>query len=195
MSDVLLNQNIRLITGLGNPGRRYSKTRHNVGFMVLDAMAKERDFSFVPGKGEFEIGEFVIDRRIIRAVKPITYMNSCGSAVAEAARYYRIAVPEILVVVDDANIPMGKIRIRKGGSDGGHNGLKSLIENLDSNRFPRIRIGIGPIAEGMPLEDYILSRFTDNELGRMQEIIDRAVDLVFKIIVSGIDKYIGTYTV
>jgi PTH1 family peptidyl-tRNA hydrolase len=195
MSDVLLNQNIRLIAGLGNPGRRYSKTRHNVGFMVMDAMAEGPGFNFVPGKGEFEIGEFVIDRRIIRAVKPITYMNSCGPAVVEAARYYRIATPEILVVVDDANIPMGKIRIRKSGSDGGHNGLKSLIESLDSNRFMRIRVGIGPIPEDMPLEDYVLSRFTDNELGRMREIIDRAVDLVFKIIVSGIDKYIGTYTV
>jgi len=165
---------LSLIVGLGNPGRKYQKTRHNLGFRVVDYLAAERGRRFKPGKGEYLLCEIREEERRIRLLKPLTYMNASGEAVAEALDRLGHDIEDLLVVCDDANLPLGKIRIREKGSDGGHKGLRSIIYHLGSADFARLRMGVGQAPEGMELEEFVLAKFDRDEKEQAELMIETA---------------------
>ncbi len=164
---------IRLIAGLGNPGREYQRTRHNVGFMVLDRLAADAnlrwDFS-----SKWNAGWAKSD---VIMVKPATFMNRSGQAVAAIANFYKIAASEVLVVLDDLALPLGRLRVRAQGSSGGHNGLESVIEHFGTEAVPRLRIGIGA-APSHGAVDYVLGRFFEEEQPLLDATIKRAAEAV-----------------
>jgi PTH1 family peptidyl-tRNA hydrolase len=158
----------KLIAGLGNPGPEYLFTRHNVGFLVLDAWADEEDETFHEERARFS--KFVALDSGERLVKPMTYMNESGKAVAAWLDWLKLTVADLLVVVDDVALPMGQVRLRPEGSDGGHNGLKSIESHLGTDRYARLRCGVDAVPPGWALERWVLSRFRPEEedaLGRM----------------------------
>lgn len=163
---------ILVIVGLGNPGTRYSKTRHNIGFRVLDALAQDWQTTFS------HVARWQSDCASSQGkwlVKPLTFMNRSGEAVARILRYYRFSPAQLLVVVDDTALPIGNLRFRLKGSAGGHNGLRSLIKHLGTEDFPRLRMGIGSPKEE-PLEQFVLSEFTSAE----EEVICSSITLAVK---------------
>lgn len=176
-----------LIVGLGNPGRRYEHTRHNVGYDCIDLFAKDLgvDFNRVKFKGIFAETNYNGNKIIL--LKPETYMNASGISVLECANFYGIDINNIIVLVDDIDIKFGTVRIKKKGSAGTHNGLKSLINSLKSSEFPRIKIAVNQRPSYMDLADFVLSKFTDKE----KEIIDKelviAKDAIFEILNNGIE--------
>ncbi|MDP0490140.1 MAG: aminoacyl-tRNA hydrolase [Verrucomicrobiota bacterium JB023] len=161
---------LKLIVGLGNPGKEYEGTRHNIGFEVLDALADEAGVRFeLEKKWEGELAK--VDG--LPLLKPMTFMNLSGRSVASLARFYRWKPEEILVVYDDVALPLGRLRFREGGSDGGHNGIKSLIAHLGTRDFPRLRIGVGSARPG-GLVGHVLGKFAPNEREEMQNTLARA---------------------
>ncbi len=154
-----------LVVGLGNPGREYEKTRHNMGYMALDRIARECGATVNRARFHALTGEAVIGGCRVLLMKPETFMNLSGEAVGEAARFYRIPPESIYILCDDISFPVGRLRFRKSGSAGGHNGLKSIISCLGSDAFPRIKLGVGqkPTPE-YDLADWVLSRMPENDL-------------------------------
>ncbi len=183
---------MKLITGLGNPGRSYKDTRHNVGFMVLDRIADDSGFRFKSGKGEYEMAEYSAAGERVIFLKPTTYMNLSGLAVQAVVQYYKTSVADLLVICDDAALPLGKIRARKEGSDGGQKGLRSIIEQLQDDRFPRLRIGIGR-HERMDLSDFVLSRFNEDEKPALKSVLETSQKAVMDFISRGIDYVMNQY--
>ncbi len=153
-----------MIVGLGNPGKEYAFTRHNTGFLALDYISDKCSVRINRSKFKALVGEAVFGERRVLLVQPQTFMNNSGEAVAEAASFYKIPPENIIVIFDDISLPVGRMRIRKSGSAGGHNGIKSIISHLGSDAFPRIKIGIGekPHPE-TELADWVLSTFTKEE--------------------------------
>ena len=139
-----------LVVGLGNPGDQYENTRHNAGFQVIDALADRGNFPVQRLKFHALTNTATVGGQGVLVMKPVTYMNLSGQAVGEAARFYKISPDHVLVISDDVDLPLGKLRIRKGGSAGGHNGLKSIIQHLGTDQFPRPKVGVG----GKPHPDY-----------------------------------------
>ncbi len=167
---------IRLIAGLGNPGREYARTRHNVGFDVLDRLADALGARFaLEKKWKTELaraGDLVL-------VKPQTYMNLSGEAIRSAASFFRIPPASTLVVYDDKDLPLGQLRLRESGSAGGHNGVKSIIAHLGTDKFPRLRVGIGsPGQPGQELVGHVLGAFTPDERAALEKRLDRAVEAI-----------------
>jgi PTH1 family peptidyl-tRNA hydrolase len=152
---------MKLIVGLGNPGKKYEKTRHNVGFLVADELAS-RD---LPG---------------VKILKPDTFMNLSGQAVVEAIRQTNMTPADIIVIYDDANLDFGAVRYREGGSAGGHNGMKSIIELLGTSDIPRVRVGIGRSPHEEPLDEYVLGKWTKQEAAQIKDIVQQAADAVEK---------------
>lgn len=174
---------IRLVVGLGNPGREYENTRHNVGFMVVEQLAAQAAGASGPtpwrAVREWKAEIAQIDGLLL--CKPMSYMNLSGKPVGAVARFYKIAPAEILIVYDDVALPLGKLRLRPGGSAGGHNGLKSLIEQLGTQAFPRLRIGIGAAGESEAMISHVLGKFSPAEKPAIEEALDlatRAVEYV-----------------
>lgn len=164
---------LRLIIGLGNPGPQYTNTRHNVGFLVLDQLAAAAGEAFEHSKRWVaEVARFGQGNYL---VKPQTYMNLSGEAVAKIAHFYRIEPAEILVVSDDVALPLGRLRIRPKGSAGGHNGIKSLIQHLGTETFPRLRVGIGSTGDQRDMVDHVLGKFSNSERSELEKAVDRAV--------------------
>jgi PTH1 family peptidyl-tRNA hydrolase len=185
-----------VIVGLGNPGRRYTRTRHNVGFLVADALAARLKCDFRPGKGEYEAATSSLRDDDILIVKPVTYMNESGIAVAGIVEEIKISPDRMLIVVDDFQIPLGSLRMRPFGSDGGHNGLYSIIYQLQSDSFPRLRCGIG--SEEMPqdkslMADFVLTEFTSAERPVVDEMIVRAADACVSFVTDGIEKTMSLF--
>ncbi|MBX7151795.1 aminoacyl-tRNA hydrolase [bacterium] len=178
---------MKLIAGLGNPGNRYSQTRHNAGFLVIDALAESWNCSLRAGKGDFEYADVTAgDDRII-LLKPTTYMNNSGLAVREIVKFYKIPLRDSLIICDDAALPLGKIRLRPTGSDGGQNGLKSVIYHLNSDQFPRLRIGISnSLMTQMDLADFVLSRFSKEEEPLLSKVIKTSSQAAMEFIKNGI---------
>ncbi|MFH1368417.1 MAG: aminoacyl-tRNA hydrolase [Elusimicrobiota bacterium] len=179
---------IKLIVGLGNPGKGYEKTRHNLGFQAVEMLADiwksgwklEKKFkSLVSAPGSSGV-------RLL--VKPQTYMNNSGSAVRAVLDYYGIAPEEMLVISDDFSLPFEKIRLRKSGSDGGHNGLASIIENISTSVFPRLRMGIGPVPPWIDPADFVLSKFDKSQKENVENIKLEAVRVVRMILDEGWEK-------
>ena len=180
---------MKLIVGLGNPGPEYTKTRHNAGFMVLDRLAERHGMGQVP-KSKFHamILEANIKGTKCVLMKPTTYMNRSGMAVAEAARFYKLAPAEdVLVIVDEAALNTGTIRLRSEGGANGHNGLKDIQQKLGGQQSPRLRVGVGPKPTVMVLHDFVLGRFRDEEQPALASAIDKAADAVETFAADGID--------
>lgn len=177
---------MKLICGLGNPGSRYDGTRHNIGFAILDALAHDVGVEFKAGNGDYLFSKFTHNGIDVLLQKPTTYMNLSGKAVQQALAFYKISISDLLVICDDVNLPLGAVRIRPDGSDGGQNGLKDIIEKLGKHSFARMRFGIGVPTHRDDLSNYVLSTFTDEELPIVQETIAHCVQAVRSFIEHGI---------
>ncbi len=183
-----------LLVGLGNPGRSYANTRHNAGFLVMDHMAERLRLSFRAGKGEYEVAEGKYDDRRVWLMKPTTFMNHSGVAVREFAQFYKIPVRHILVACDDVALPLGRMRIRPSGSDGGQNGLKSVLYQLNTDQFPRLRVGVGNEDMGrFDLADFVLSAFADEEWPVVRKVVETAADALLCYLEEGMDKAMNRY--
>lgn len=183
-----------LIVGLGNPGKEYAATRHNIGFITLDRLAQQEHFDIKKIKFKSLVCDTVFAGKRCMMMKPSTFMNNSGEAVGECARFYKIPPEHILVIYDDINFDPGVMRIRKKGSDGGHNGMKSIIYHLNSNAFPRIRMGVG--AKPHPeydLADWVLSGFSESEKKALEPAIDNACDAIRQIVAGEIDNAMNRY--
>ncbi len=180
---------LRLVAGLGNPGGQYAHTRHNIGFMVLDRLAETENLLFT----EKPVWHSYLARwGDVLLVKPMTFMNRSGDAIGPLARYYKIAPEQVLVVSDDAALPLGRLRLRQTGSDGGHNGLKSVIEHL-GELFPRLRVGIGAVTGNDELVDHVLGKFSAEEKSAMEAAIRRAVEAIRHVVQDGIVSAMNLY--
>lgn len=184
---------MKLVAGLGNPGRRYQATRHNVGFAVADELARRAGAVFELGRANALTVRTGRGEAAVLLVKPLTLMNLSGEAVADLARYFRIAPPDILVVADDVNLPLGRLRLRARGSAGGHNGFRSIIGLLGSEEFPRLRIGVGRGDPRRELADHVLARFDDDEAPDVEAGVARAADAVECFIAEGIEAAMNRY--
>lgn len=182
-----------LIVGLGNPGDRYKNTRHNVGFMALDAIADALNIPVNTIKFKGLYGEGRAFGKKVRLLKPTTYMNESGQSVRACMDYFKIELEEVLVLVDDIDIAFGTIRLRKSGSAGTHNGLKSIIYQVQSDQFPRLKIAVGKKNPHMDLANFVLSTFTDEEGKVMDETIEKAKDAALLFLKSGPDEAMNTY--
>jgi len=180
-----------LLVGLGNPGEKYIKTRHNIGFWVLDGLARRLDVAFRL-KQDAMIAEALVENRNVLLIKPHTYMNRSGQAVGFFQKKFAVDFDRIFVVYDDFNIPFGRLRLRKKGSDGGHNGIRSIIWELETEEFPRLRVGIGLGSTESPV-DFVLSDFSKGESSKLPEIVETAVDACLTFIVEGIDSSMNKY--
>jgi PTH1 family peptidyl-tRNA hydrolase len=177
---------VKLIAGLGNPGVRYSYSRHNAGFLVLDALARMEDIEINREKFDSHLGRGVISGVPVILAKPQTFMNLSGVAVGKLARYFEIGAEEILVVHDDMDFPTGDVRIKMGGGAGGHKGLLSIIDHLGGSEFARIRVGIGRPPAGETAEGYVLERFSECEMQTVPHVVERACDAVIEVVSSGV---------
>lgn len=174
-----------LIVGLGNPGAKYAATRHNAGFIAVDRLAQREQFDIKKIKFKSLIGDTVLCGKRCIVMKPSTFMNNSGEAVGECVSFYKIEPENLLVIFDDINFDAGVMRIRKKGSDGGHNGMKSIIYHLNSDEFPRIRLGIGSKPNpDYDLANWVLSNFSESEKEAFEGAADKAVEAI-KLIVSG----------
>ena len=182
---------IRVIAGLGNPGRDFDRTRHNLGFEVVDFLKGNAEFA--TGKGNYYRCDIVISSVKVVLLKPTTYMNRSGIALREVVEAEGLSSQEVLVIADDFNLPLGKIRLRRSGSDGGHNGLASVIYHLGTEDFPRIRLGIGPVPESMPSEEFVLERFADDEIPAAAKSVERAAEAVAAWLTEGYEKAASVY--
>lgn len=182
-----------IVVGLGNPGEKYRYTRHNVGFMTLDYFADVHKISISKIKHKAVIGESVLGEEKIVLAKPQTYMNLSGESVYELMNWYKEDTSRLIVVYDDIDLDTGKIRIRPSGSSGTHNGMKSVIYLLNSDNFPRVRIGIGKPPEHIDLADYVTSRFNDEDIPLMEEAIKKASLAIEEIIKNGVSSAMNKY--
>lgn len=182
-----------VIVGLGNPGSKYAGTRHNVGFELIDRLAASQSVTLGPGKGPFHVGTGHFKGEKLILVKPTTYMNLSGDAVQQVLNWYKVKPENCLVCYDDLALELGTIRLRPGGSAGGHNGVKDIILKLGTDEFPRLRIGIGnSFAEGRQV-DYVLSKFDRNERKIIDEVLDMAVDAVHSFLRAGINQAMNDF--
>lgn len=178
---------LHVIAGLGNPGARYEQTRHNMGFMTLDALADELGISFTKEKWNASLAEGKVGDQKLILVKPLTYMNDSGRALQPILSYYHWQPEEMLLLCDDIDIALGTIRLRKTGSAGTHNGLKSVAREMGSHNFPRIKLAVGRRPARMDLADFVLSRFSEEELPIINEEIEAAVQATMEILHRDMD--------
>ncbi len=177
------------LIGLGNPGAEYAETRHNTGFMVVDLLSAGRRMKYAGGTGEYLYSPLRVDEAEALLVKPMTYMNNSGLAVRRVVEELGIEPSEVLVIVDDFQLPIGSLRIRLAGSDGGHNGLRSIIEHLGTESFPRMRCGIGGTSmppEKSRMAEYVLSPFDRQEEPVVRQLVERAAEAARMAVTDGI---------
>ena len=187
-------EKMHIIAGLGNPGREYAHTRHNVGYDTLDILADKHSISVDTTKFKGLIGKGIINGEKVILLKPLTYMNLSGESIREAVDYYKTdPETDLIVIYDDIYLDPGNIRIRKQGSAGGHNGMKNIISHLGTEIFPRVRIGVGEKPKAYDLKDYVLGHFSKDEADAMQDGMIRAVNAVEKILAGDIDSAMTEY--
>ena len=186
---------MKLVVGLGNPGREYRETRHNVGFMVIDELARRHQLTMALAPSQ--VPDAFLAKKYgpepLLVAKPLTFMNRSGEAVSALARYYDIAPADLLVVVDEVALPFGRLRARARGSAGGHKGLLSVIERLNTQEFPRLRLGVGRGDSRRDLADHVLSKFDPGERAGLETFIARAADAAEMFAVDGIGQVMNTY--
>ncbi|MCF6157806.1 MAG: aminoacyl-tRNA hydrolase [wastewater metagenome] len=177
---------MKMIIGLGNPGERYIKTRHNIGFMVVDQFASRLGTVCNTRKFQSLFSKGMLESEGVALLKPQTFMNVSGVAVKEAIGMYKCVLQDLMVICDDLDLPLGKIRIKRGGGSGGHRGLVSIATHLGSADFPRLRVGIGRPSAGNP-RDYVLSPFSKEEEVALAEVLEKACQALHMWILEGID--------
>jgi PTH1 family peptidyl-tRNA hydrolase len=182
----------KLIVGLGNPGPKYQWTRHNAGFMVLDRLShlagitvSKKNFSGLCGEGNWQGQRLIL-------LKPQTFMNLSGRSVAEALRFHKLSVEDTIVIHDDLDIPFGRVKLKEGGGHAGHNGLRSLAQELSSGAFVRVRVGIGRPLHG-DVVNYVLNNFTPEEMAGLPRLLDGVIDLLELLISEGLPKTMSLY--
>ena len=195
---------MKLIVGLGNPGEKYESTRHNIGFMVVDRLAHELGPTDIVWRQEDKHQALVARTGDIILVKPLTFMNNAGIAVGSLVRFYKLNSMDVLVIHDDIDLPVGKIRIRTGGSSAGHNGLQSIMQHLKTDKFIRFRLGVGRglMAKGPSMNknwhhraviDFVLSHFRPNEAGALKHMVKRGAQAVRMALLDGMDKAMNQF--
>jgi PTH1 family peptidyl-tRNA hydrolase len=184
--------NMLVVVGLGNPGKQYDGTRHNVGFDTIDYLADRNNISMNKVKYKAVIGEGFIGREKVMLVKPQTYMNLSGRSVREIVNFYKLSIEDLIVIYDDIDTEVGKLRIRKKGSAGTHNGMKSIIYEIQSDQFSRVRIGIGKPQYGN-LADFVLGKFSKEDRSFINESVKRSAEAVETLISEGIELAMNRY--
>ena len=183
-----------LLVCLGNPGDKYENTRHNVGFMVADEVAERRNAPIQKLKFKALTNILTISGEKVLVMKPTTYMNLSGEAVRQAVDFYKVPPERVLVISDDTALAVGRLRIRKGGSAGGHNGLKSIIQHLGSDQFPRVRVGVGEKPHpDYDMADWVLGKFVGEDKKAIDAAVKRAADAVECLIAEGCDKAMNKF--
>lgn len=183
-----------IIAGLGNPKEEYDNTRHNIGFALIDALADQYNIPVMDRKHKALTGKGMINGRKVILAKPLTFMNLSGESIRPIVDYYKIDVStELIVISDDISLPPGQIRVRKRGSAGGHNGLKSIIQHLGSEEFQRIRIGVGEKPAGYDLADYVLGRFSKEEQPLIREGVEKAMKAAAMMLEGDVDRAMNEF--
>lgn len=182
-----------VVVGLGNPGSKYRDTRHNVGFSVIDLLSERTKTKVNKIKFKSLYGEANIGGEKVLLVKPQTYMNNSGESVLEISNFFKVPVENIIVIMDDIDIDFSALKIRRKGSAGSHNGMKSIISLLRDENFPRVKIGVGRPQEGRDLSDFVLGRFSKSEEVEMKDTLDRAADAVECIVREGVSDSMNKY--
>ena len=183
-----------LVVGLGNPGARFESTRHNMGFLAVDRLAEQEKLRFNKLRFKAWTAEWKLGEEKILVMKPQTYMNLSGESVGEAARFYKVPADHVLVISDDVSLPVGKLRIRKSGSAGGHNGLKNIIQHLGTDAFPRIKVGVGmPDRPDHEMIDWVIGRPQGEEAKTLRAALDRAADAALSVIDEGPDRAMNRF--
>ena len=186
-------ENLYIVIGLGNPGTKYENTRHNVGFNTIDLLSSKYGIKVSKLKHKALHGEGKIEGERVILVKPQTFMNLSGESVREIIEWYKVPLKNMILIVDDIDLAVGKVRIRSKGSAGTHNGMRSILYHIQSEDFPRIRIGIGRPPEGWDLADFVLSRFTEEERKEVNESITNAATAVTSIISTDVESTMNKY--
>lgn len=182
---------MRTVLGIGNIGLRYQRNRHNAGFLVLDYFAQNRSIKFKAAKSDYYICEGDLNQVHYFLIKPSNYVNNSGVAALQFLEKHKIDISDLLVVCDDVNMEMGKLRVRKSGGDGGHNGLASIIYHLNSDQFPRLRIGIGSDYNEGELSSYVLDDFSENDAKIFKTVLKDSSHLVEEFIIGGIEALLN----
>lgn len=183
-----------IVVGLGNPGQQYEQTRHNIGFITINAVAENHGVKIDHEKWNALTAECRIGTEKVLLMKPLTFMNNSGEAVGEAARFYKVPPENVLIISDDISLKPGTVRIRRNGSAGGHNGLKSIISHLGSDNFPRIKLGVGErVHPDEDLADHVLGKFDKDDVPLMNEAIKKAAASVDLIVKGDIDGAMNLY--
>ncbi len=185
---------MHVIVGLGNPGTKYELTRHNVGFLILDLFAKKHNLKFNASKFDYYYSEGLLSSSDFFLIKPTTYMNLSGIAVLDSLNEHQIAYEDLLVIADDVNLSLGQVRLRQSGSDGGHNGIKSIIYHLQNDSFPRLRFGIGNEFDKGEMADFVLSKFDQDEFLDIRKSIDFSMELTEQFILGGYKSMIDYFS-
>lgn len=182
-----------LIAGLGNPSKTYEGTRHNVGFSMIDALADAFQIDVTTKKHKAIVGRGVIEGMKVILAKPQTYMNLSGESIREIADFYKIDPENMIIIYDDISLDVGRLRIRKKGSAGGHNGIKNIIAHLGTDVFPRIKVGVGEKPQGWDLADYVLSKYSKEEQQALREVSDDVIGAVKLMVMDNIDAAMNQY--
>lgn len=182
-----------IIIGLGNPTREYQGTRHNIGFDVITRIAEDNNIALDFKKHKALCGKGYIEGKKVILAQPQTYMNLSGESVRDLVDFYKVTQQEIIIIYDDISLEVGQLRLRGSGSAGGHNGIKSILNHLGTQEFPRIKVGVGDKPKGWDLADYVLSRFTEDEKPTMQDAIKKSSEAVKSILADGLESAMNIY--
>ena len=183
----------KLIVGLGNPGRKYRDTKHNVGFAVIDELLDRLNVKRLESKCSSLVSIQKIGKKPVVLAKPMTFMNESGKVIKELVDYFKLPLDSVCIVYDDLNLELGVLRLRRSGSAGGHKGMMSIIEHLDSQNFPRLRIGIGRPTDSIDWMDYVLSEFSQSDRKMIDRSIERAADAIETFTIEGIQSALNQY--
>ncbi len=193
LEKVRASESIHMMVGLGNPGRHYMNSRHNVGFLVLQRFSERHSIRLrTKRRLASRVGVGQVNGRRVVAVEPRTFMNRSGQAVASAVGFYGVRPQDLLVIVDDVNLPLGRLRLRAKGSDGGHKGLRSVITWLGTTEFPRLRVGVGNDTS-RSLADFVLGDFAEEEKAMIEKVVERASETLATVIVEGLSVAMNRY--
>jgi PTH1 family peptidyl-tRNA hydrolase len=184
---------MKLVVGLGNPGRRYEGTRHNIGYVIVAELARRFGASAAKARFHGAVVEAELNGQKTLLLSPTTFMNLSGTSVQEAKSFYKLADEDLLVICDDLNLPLGKLRFRASGSSGGQKGLEDIIRRLGTEDVPRLRIGVGTAPEGWAWADYVLGKFKTDEMAAMEQTVQRAADAVVAWSASGVEFCMNQY--
>ena len=184
---------MKIIVGLGNPGKKYENTRHNLGYKVVDLLSEKLKINFNKEKMEGQYGNGKIGDEKIILVKPLTYMNLSGNCVTQFLKYFKVGPEDLIVIYDDIDIKVGRIRIKPNGNPGTHNGMKDITNKIGTKEFARVRVGSGKPIEEMDLADYVLSNFKKEEMDDINKSIEDASEAVIKLLNDGIEEAMNKY--